>query len=81
MTCPVCGLPDAYRGQGDGIGSCDCPRCDCCHAGPDECECRQDWDVIRSYYDDEGELGFDPLCNDPECGYRRVRVARKAVAS
>lgn len=29
MTCDVCGLPDDYRGQGDGIGSCDCPRCDC----------------------------------------------------
>ena len=27
--CDVCGLPDSYRGQGDGIGSCDCPRCDC----------------------------------------------------
>ena len=29
MTCDVCGLPDNYRGQGDGLGSCDCPRCDC----------------------------------------------------
>lgn len=28
-TCDVCGLPDIHRGQGDGIGSCDCPRCDC----------------------------------------------------
>ncbi|MCT2278007.1 hypothetical protein M3G91_10255 [Micromonospora chalcea] len=28
MTCDVCGLPDPYRGDGDGIGSCDCPRCD-----------------------------------------------------
>ncbi|MFI6160373.1 hypothetical protein ACIA59_10535 [Micromonospora haikouensis] len=28
MICDVCGLPDLYRGQGDGIGSCDCPRCD-----------------------------------------------------
>lgn len=27
--CDVCGLPDLHRGQGDGIGSCDCPRCDC----------------------------------------------------
>ena len=26
--CDVCGLPDPYNGQGDGIGSCDCPRCD-----------------------------------------------------
>jgi len=28
MRCDVCGLPDPYNGQGDGIGSCDCPRCD-----------------------------------------------------
>ena len=28
MTCDVCGLPDPYNGNGDGIGSCDCPRCD-----------------------------------------------------
>lgn len=28
MECDVCGLTDPYNGQGDGIGSCDCPRCD-----------------------------------------------------
>ena len=28
IECDVCGLPDLYGGQGDGIGSCDCPRCD-----------------------------------------------------
>lgn len=28
-TCDVCGLPDLHHGHGDGIGSCDCPRCDC----------------------------------------------------
>jgi hypothetical protein len=26
--CDVCGLPDLYAGDGDGIGSCECPRCD-----------------------------------------------------
>lgn len=26
--CDVCGLPDPYRGQGDSIGSCGCPRCE-----------------------------------------------------
>lgn len=44
MRCDVCGLPDNYRGQGDGIGSCDCPRCDCgstkysvfCNCPPDD---------------------------------------------
>ena len=26
--CDVCGLPDPYNGRGDGIGSCDCHRCE-----------------------------------------------------
>ena len=30
--CDVCSLPDPYAGQGDGIGSCDCPRCEGCGA-------------------------------------------------
>ncbi len=29
QICGDCGLPDLHRGQGDGIGSCDCPRCEC----------------------------------------------------
>jgi hypothetical protein len=29
MTCDLCGLPDLHNGNGDGIGSCDCPRCRC----------------------------------------------------
>lgn len=29
MRCDVCGLPDLHNGCGDGIGSCDCPRCEC----------------------------------------------------
>lgn len=39
VRCFDCGLPDYYAGQGDGIGSCDCPRCDECGAGPLECDC------------------------------------------
>lgn len=40
MTCDVCGLPDPYAGQGDGIGSCDCPTCQCGSAvGSDSCTC------------------------------------------
>lgn len=37
----MCYLPDPYRGQGDGIGSCGCPRCDGCTAahGSDFCTC------------------------------------------
>jgi hypothetical protein len=43
MTCDVCGLPDPYRGQGDGIGSCDCPRCGCgSAAGSQFCTCLPD---------------------------------------
>lgn len=26
--CDVCGLPDIHNGHGDGIGSCQCPRCE-----------------------------------------------------
>lgn len=38
--CDVCGLPDLHGGQGDGIGSCDCPRCDCGTArGSSFCSC------------------------------------------
>lgn len=50
--CLLCGLPDPYDGQGDGIGSCDCSRCDDCGAGPEQCECSGEclcgggcWDV------------------------------------
>jgi hypothetical protein len=53
MTCDVCGLTDSYRGQGDGIGSCDCPRCDCGTArGSQFCTCDPDCD-----------------CGDPDCGW------------
>lgn len=34
MRCPECLLPDPYGGEGDGIGSCDCHRCERC-GGPD----------------------------------------------
>lgn len=43
MTCDVCGLYDTYRGRGDGIGSCDCARCDCGAArGSYLCDCPPD---------------------------------------
>lgn len=45
MVCDVCGLPDPYRGQGDGIGSCDCPRCPCGAAALSQfCTCERDDD-------------------------------------
>lgn len=39
--CLDCGLPDSYDGGGDGIGSCDCPRCENCGAAPQECNCEE----------------------------------------
>jgi hypothetical protein len=40
MDCDVCRLPDWYQGEGDGIGSCDCPRCTCgVAAGSVLCTC------------------------------------------
>jgi hypothetical protein len=50
VTCYDCGLPDYHRGHGDGIGSCDCPRCQGCGAGPEQCDCwaRMDEDLDES---------------------------------
>ena len=48
MRCLSCGLPDPYRGQGDGIGSCECPRCEYCGADPLVCECGED-DVFDEF--------------------------------
>ena len=43
--CDVCLLPDPYDGDGDGIGSCDCPRCECGAAyGSVFCSCPLDDD-------------------------------------
>ncbi len=60
MTCDVCGLPDRHQGQGDGIGSCDCPRCDCGSARSsvfcdcDPVDCCGDPMCGRCYDDEEG---------------------------
>ena len=47
--CPSCLLPDPHHGQGDGYGSCDCPRCRDCGAAPQEC----DWDCAVYDLDEE----------------------------
>ena len=72
MTCWLCGLPDPYRGQGDGIGSCECPRCDCCHRAPGDCDCRRDYEHNL----DDPDEPFDPWCNDTSCGHRQMRLDR-----
>jgi hypothetical protein len=45
--CLECDLPDPYDGAGDGIGSCECPRCEWCDGPPLVCECEteqaEDW--------------------------------------
>jgi hypothetical protein len=60
--CFDCNMPDPYNGAGDGIGSCDCPRCEDCGAPPGGCNGHDDWD------DDEGD---DPYawtpCGQPGC--------------
>jgi hypothetical protein len=61
MRCDVCGLPDPYHGRGDGIGSCDCPRCDCgeamwsslCSCPPDG-EAWPDEDPLQETYPGSG---------------------------
>lgn len=77
MRCDGCGLPDPYCGQGDGIGSCDCPRCHCCGAGPHECECDYDFDPIC----DDPDEPFDPWCSDTVCDYRAARLRKNAQAA
>lgn len=54
--CDVCGLPDPYNGTGDGIGSCDCPRCECGTAAHSVlCTCPPDdyWDSDERDGDEE----------------------------
>lgn len=75
VTCPACGLPDSYNGDGDGVGSCDCSRCRCCGVGPQECACSRDFD---EYYDDPNEP-YDPLCNDTACEWREFRIQKRAA--
>ncbi len=70
-------LPDPYAGHGDGIGSCECSRCDCCGAGPDECDCGRDWDELQVWCEDD-DAPTDHLCNDPGCDHLRLRLERKA---
>ena len=70
MICQRCQLPDIHRGDGDGIGSCDCSRCQCCGAAPYDCECSRDFDPL---YDDES-APYDPLCNDEACVWREARI-------
>ena len=78
MICQRCGLTAPYRGPGDGIGSCECPRCQCCQAAPDECDCGKD----TEYLDQEelDELGDDFSCNDPACLRRIYRQERARAA-
>jgi hypothetical protein len=76
MTCQRCGLPDNYGGQGDGIGSCECSRCECCAGAPYECECGREFDPL---YDDPDEP-YDYLCNDESCPWRRARVESRDPA-
>ena len=48
--CAECGLPDLHNGDGDGAGSCQCPRCERCGGPPGLCNCESD----AAYYDEYG---------------------------
>jgi hypothetical protein len=56
--CDVCGLPDNYNGDGDGIGSCDCPRCDGGEAAVHSVFCTCPPDDIPGY--DDGYYDGEP---------------------
>lgn len=63
MDCDVCRLPDPYNGTGDGIGSCDCPRCDGgCGVAANSvlCECPGDDDYPWVYDQEEADPDPDP---------------------
>lgn len=51
-TCDVCGLLDLYDGAGDGIGSCDCPRCEECGEAAGSAWCRG---CQRDDYEPDGD--------------------------
>lgn len=55
ITCDVCGLPDPYNGAGDGIGSCECPRCDGGEAAASSVLCICPPDDIDGYDGGEDE--------------------------
>ncbi|MGW5556877.1 hypothetical protein ACWER9_06595 [Micromonospora sp. NPDC003944] len=74
MTCDVCGLPDLHQGQGDGIGSCDCPRCECGAArGSYLCDC------VFDECDDWGN-GDDVEWPDDELGRPVVTVELPGIS-
>ena len=62
LPCFDCGLPDLHNGAGDGIGSCECPRCETCGAPPgcdcsrlgEDCRCGEcgGWDEFGGWDDD-----------------------------
>ncbi len=74
-NCYGCGLPDSYRGRGDGIGSCDCPRCPSCGAGPELCDCRDDGMWCCGGANCMGECGDDEYLQWPDDVFRPVETA------
>jgi len=68
IECDVCGLPDLHDGAGDGIGSCDCPRCDGGEAAASSvlCICPPDYDPYSdgalAAMPDDGERQRQQCC-------------------
>jgi hypothetical protein len=65
LRCLDCGLPDSYRGQGDGIGSCECARCYSCGAPPQGCDCVRAEDDWGDDVDDGADLDLIPTGSNP----------------
>jgi len=57
VNCFDCGLPDPYQGRGDGIGSCECPRCQECGAPPEGCDCAWTEDLCDCCGDPDDDAG------------------------
>jgi hypothetical protein len=70
--CFDCSLPDPYNGAGDGIGSCECPRCEDCGAPPG-CDCPSEWD------DDYDEPYYWTPCDKPDCACRAPVTVRTVL--
>lgn len=58
--CWDCRLVDPYNGQGDGIGSCECARCEHCGGRPLRCDCGhvEDWPDSDWPSDEEARASY-----------------------
>jgi hypothetical protein len=72
-TCVECHLPDTYAGDGDGVGSCMCPRCESCG------ECRHCADALDLHSCAEDQDWDDQDWDDPDDDDRAETARRTPV--